>query len=191
MKTLLLVVDIQNDFCAKKGKFDILNEPIEPIKEAMPRLIKAIEYAREEKCKIVFTRSLQIFDELPANMQKRMTKLNRKESYLIPGSFGADFFQVKPQKDDAVVDKYRYDIFTNPEFEKYLKKNKIEKIIFCGFFMDVCIDSAMRSAYQKGYYSVLLKDATASLFYKQEDIENFMIKFYDTEITTVNNYFKK
>jgi nicotinamidase-related amidase len=188
---LLLIVDVQNDFCAKSGKFDKIHEPIEPIKAAMPKLKLAIKKAREKGYNIIFTKSLQVFDDLPENMQERILKHNRKEEYLVPNSWGADFFDVKPEKGEVVIDKYRYDIFTNPEFEKYLKKNKIREILLCGFFMDICVDSAMRTAYQKGYYTTLLKDATASLFFEQEKMEEFMKKFYDTNIKTVEEEFTK
>ena len=134
---MLLIVDVQNDFCAKSGKFDKIHEPIEPIKAAMPKLKLAIKKAREKGYNIIFTKSLQVFDDLPENMQERILKHNRKEEYLVPNSWGADFFDVKPEKGEVVIDKYRYDIFTNPEFEKYLKKNKIREILLCGFFMDI------------------------------------------------------
>jgi len=190
MNKLLLIVDVQNDFCAKSGKFDKINEPIDSVKDAMPRLKVAIEKARERGDHVMFTKSLQVFDDLPENMKKRILKYNRKDGYLVPGSWGADFFDVRPKEGENVIDKYRYDIFTNPAFEKYLRKNKIDTIVVCGFFMDICVDSAMRTAYQKGYCTTLLKDATASLFFEQEKIEEFMEKFYDTKIKTVEEEFK-
>lgn len=186
---LLLVVDVQNDFCAKNGKFDELNEPIDVIKKSMPKVRLAIKNARESGQHIVYTRSLQVYKKLPKNIQERMKRYGRQENYLIPGSWGADFFQVLPSKKEVIIDKYRYDIFTNPEFEEYLTKNKINEIVFCGFFIDVCIDTAMRTAYQKGYYVTLLKDATSALYYDKKTIENFMAKFYNARIESVNKFF--
>lgn len=189
-RKLLLVVDVQNDFCARNGKFDTLNEPIDLVKKTIPNIHFAINKAREIGCLIVFTRSLQVYNVLPPNIKARMRIHGRKNKYLVPNSWGADFFQVKPLKNEVTIDKYRYDIFTNPDFKKYLIKNKIDEIIFCGYFTDMCIDSAMRTAYQLGYCVSLLKDATASLFYKQNQIEKFMIKFYNTQIKTSSNFWK-
>ncbi|MFH1457062.1 MAG: isochorismatase family cysteine hydrolase [Patescibacteria group bacterium] len=182
---LVLIIDMQNDFCAKVKT----NASINSIKKATKGVHFAIKKAREGKYKIAFTRSLQIFNKLPQNIKDRIEKNGKKINYLVPTSWGADFFQIQPKKDEAVITKYRYDAFTNPRFEKYLKKNKIKEIIFCGFFLDICVDSTMRSAYQKGFYITLLKDATVPLYYEKKIVENFMKKFYNAKIKTVKNYF--
>lgn len=189
-KKLLLIIDVQNDFCAKKGKFDKIGEPINKIKKVMPNLKNAIDLARKEKMLVAFSASYQKFSELPKNIKERIIIQNRRENYLEKGSWGFDFFQVTPLKHEKVFLKNRYDIFTNKEFEKFLIKNKIEEIVFCGFFIDMCVDSAMRTAFQKGYYVTLLKDATNALFFKQKEIENFMKKFYNAEVLTTEEFFE-
>ena len=97
---LLLVIDVQNDFCAKNGKFDKIHEPIDKIKKALPNVESAIECARKRGDKIVFTKSLQVFKDLPKNMQERMRKHKRQKNYLVPNSWGADFFRIKPLKNE-------------------------------------------------------------------------------------------
>ena len=101
---------------------------------------------------------------------------------------GSGFFHVKPKENDKVFEKSGYDIFPNTKFEKWLIENKIEKIVVCGFFLDICIDSAIRTAYQKGYFTVLLTDATQSLFYRKKEVEAFMEKFYNTKILTISKF---
>jgi len=155
----------------------------------LPKIKEAIFQARKKGYKIAFSKSIQRLDSLPENIKLRQIKERGVGRYMKPDSWGSGFFHIRPKENDEVFEKAGYDIFTNTKFEEWLIENKIEKIVVCGVFLDVCIDSTIRTAYQKGYFTVLLTDATQSLFYRKEEVEKFMKKFYGTKTLTVNEFF--
>ncbi|MBW1800544.1 MAG: isochorismatase family protein [Deltaproteobacteria bacterium] len=57
--TALLVIDPQNDFCAGDGAFiTLMGWDASRIQEAVPRLNRLIQWARDEQVLVVWTRSI-------------------------------------------------------------------------------------------------------------------------------------
>lgn len=80
-----------------------------------------------------------------------------------PGSDGAAFadgLDVRPT--DIVVTKHRYDAFYDSPLEVYLSANDVSELLVGGVATHVCVESAMRSAFDRDYDATLLADCTAS-----------------------------
>ncbi len=65
-------------------------------------------------------------------------------------------------KKDNVFAKCAFSVFTNPDFEKYLKKNKIEELVICGLDTDYCILADCFNAFDRGYKVTVVADCCAS-----------------------------
>ena len=74
------------------------------------------------------------------------------------GSWNADFEEsMIPQAGDLVVEgKKGLDAFPGTNLEALLKENGIETLALCGFLTNCCVESSMRTAYEKGFNTVTL-----------------------------------
>merc|ERR1712220_36983 len=80
------------------------------------------------------------------------------------GSWNADFHpSMQPQQGDVVVrGKKGLDAFPNTDLESKLLANGIETVVLGGFLTNCCVESTMRTAYEKGFNVITLTDAMAT-----------------------------
>merc|ERR1712032_710692 len=69
-----------------------------------------------------------------------------KDQLFVEGTWNADFC----------------DAFPGSDLEKLLKEHGIETVVLCGFLTNCCVESTMRTAYEKGFHVVTLTDCTAT-----------------------------
>ena len=68
-----------------------------------------------------------------------------------------------PQAGDLVVEgKKGLDAFPGTNLESLLKENGIETLALSGFLTNCCVESSMRTAYEKGFNTVTLTDCCAT-----------------------------
>jgi nicotinamidase-related amidase len=71
--------------------------------------------------------------------------------------------QIKPEPGDIVVEgKLTLDAFHSTALDYLLRANQIEYVAFAGFHTNWCVESSARSAYDKGYRVLVLKDCTGT-----------------------------
>jgi len=70
---------------------------------------------------------------------------------------------MQPAPTDVVIrGKKGLDTFPGTDLEARLKANRIETLALAGFLTNCCVESTMRTAYEKGFNVVTLTDATAT-----------------------------
>merc|ERR1719497_114294 len=70
---------------------------------------------------------------------------------------------MKPKPGDLIVKgKKGLDAFPGSNLEKLLKEHGIETVVLCGFLTNCCVESTMRTAFEKGFNVVTLTDCTAA-----------------------------
>ena len=70
---------------------------------------------------------------------------------------------MKPAAGDVVVSgKKGLDAFPGTDLEQLLVDNKIESVALSGFLTNCCVESSMRSAYEKGFNTITLTDLCAT-----------------------------
>ena len=68
-----------------------------------------------------------------------------------------------PKDGDVVVKgKKGLDAFPGTTLEEELKARSIETVALAGFLTNCCVESTMRTAYEKGFNVITLTDATAT-----------------------------
>ena len=170
----LIVVDVQNDFCADGGFFHRTGRDMSMIQPMVPRLVQFLERTREVGLRTVFIQSTydERFNSGP------MKERNRRRGVEIPrcitGSWGADFYLVKPQQQEFVVEKHRYSAFAGTKLDLLLRSQGIKTLIMTGVATNVCVESTARDGFFLDYYIVFLKDlcATDSQFLHDATLEN-------------------
>jgi len=85
------------------------------------------------------------------------------DSLFTEGTWNADFHPLMaPVEGDIVIrGKKGLDAFPGTDLEEQLVRNGIETLVLGGFLTNCCVESTMRTAYEKGFNVVTLTDATA------------------------------
>lgn len=164
----VLVVDVQNDFCAEGGYSHKAGREMRFVQEMMPNLIAFLEEARKARCPVIFVRMISGGPYVsPAMIELKMRK-EKKEGKspqdwpCVEGTWGADFYQVKPLPGELVVTKHRASAFVGTDLDLILRSRGIKTLIMVGVLSNVCVESTARSATMLDYYVVFLEDCTAS-----------------------------
>src|SRR5438067_7716434 len=111
----LVLVDVQNDFLADGGFFHQAGVDVAPMREALGPLPGLLEQARQAGLLVVFVQAIYDAEYLSDAMLER----NRRRGLEIPrcltGSWGAEFWTVRPQAHEPIVIKHRYSAFASTE----------------------------------------------------------------------------
>jgi len=158
-RAALLIVDLQNDFCAPGGFMQKeRGYNVEFAKTVAANIEPALAAARAAGMLVVWVRSIYDFKYLAApHIVKR-----GKEGCCLEGSWGADFFMLEPRAGEPIVDKHHYSGFVGTELDEILRQHRIETLILVGVATNVCVDSTLRDGFFRGYYIVLLEDCVGS-----------------------------
>ena len=181
-KTLVLVVDLQNDFCHEKS---VLKRKRKRNSACASRVYKFIEDAEKRGVMVAFTR--QIFDKskLTKQQEKYYSELisgKRKTFGAYSGkiripckkdSFGAEYFNYNPPKDRLFI-KNNFDIWQNKKFVKFLADHKIETLIVTGVEIVCCILYAVLGAEERGFKTVIPRDLVSGVDEDKKEQDNLL-----------------
>jgi ureidoacrylate peracid hydrolase len=158
-RAALLVVDMQNDFCAEGGFLHReRGHNVEFAKTVADNIAAAVACARGAGMPVVWVRSIYDFKYLTGpHIVKR-----RSEGCCMEGSWGVAFFRLKPEPDHLIVDKHHYSAFRDTPLDTALRRRGIATLIMTGVATNVCVDSTLRDGFFLGYYIVLLEDCVGS-----------------------------
>jgi ureidoacrylate peracid hydrolase len=172
--TALLVIDVQNDFCAKGGYYDKTGADISASQPAIDRLVGFIDHARAAGVRVIFVRCDYDPVYLSETQIARRKRMGWDIPYCRPGTWGAEFYKVAPKPGETVVTKHRYDAFHGTDLELILRANKMQNLLFAGVATNVCVESTLRSAYMRDFMAVLVADCCAARNVRAHDsaIEN-------------------
>jgi ureidoacrylate peracid hydrolase len=155
----LLVIDVQNDFVADGGFFDKVGGDLKPIQqERVPALLRLIAEARKAGALVIFVQAIYDPKDLSAPMRERNARLKMEMPRCLTGSWGADFYEVRPRPDEPVVIKHRYSAMVNTNLPDLLKERIIHSLLLTGVATDTCVESAGRDAYFLDYYVTIVAD---------------------------------
>jgi len=157
----LLVVDVQNDFCHEGGAFGRLGHDLGPIQTSVRALASFIEEARRARVPVIF---IKTHHGPSTNSQAWLTRTARRGGELcVPGSWGAEFYQVAPAPDEPVLVKHRYSAFFNTDLEVVLRAWERRSVLATGVATNVCVESTARDAYMRDYHVVMVEDCCGAV----------------------------
>ena len=164
-KTALLLVDTQNDFLSPEGKMHAAVKPILDSHDMPNRLNLLIRASREAGSKVIFTPITfqEGCPEAGENPYGIMAPVAESGAFIM-GTWGAQIADVlEKTEDDLVIEKHCLGAFEGTDLESTLRGAGIETLIVAGLLTDNCVESTVRSAYDKGFEVYTVTDATATL----------------------------
>lgn len=66
--------------------------------------------------------------------------------------------ELAPRDGESVTVKRHCSAFQNTDFDQTLKRADIDHLVVCGMQTEFCIDTTVRSAYERGYKVTLISD---------------------------------
>ena len=166
----LLIVDMQNDFCADGGLISKDGRDVSPAQRLGERLPPFIDAARAAGVLVVFIRCVYTTDRnfYLSDVWLEQAARKREGGYTrIPvcrdGAWDGDFYGgIRPQPGDVVVTKHRYDAFHNTDLDLILRSNGVRTVMLTGVVTNVCVETTARSAFVRDYYVVAVDDGCAA-----------------------------
>ncbi len=160
-QTAVLVVDIQNDFCAAGGTFDRSGKDLTFMRSVVPKVGSFLREVRHSGAKVIWIK-MSLADQWIGDPWR--VNLVRRDllSICVPGTWGEDYYEIRPAPGDIEVAKYRYSAFVGTNLELILKRLGIKTLIMTGMATNVCVESTARDAFMRDFYVVFLEDCLAA-----------------------------
>ena len=159
--TAVLVVDLQNDFCAPEGyvgqRFGCDPQANESLAK---RNVELTEVARRAGVLIIWVQAIYDPEHLSAPMIMKGGQSNN-EKRCLDGTWGAEFYNVEPKEKDLVIQKHRYSAFSGTSLDNHLRRHAIKTTVITGVSTNICVESTLREAFNLGYYVVIPRDCVA------------------------------
>jgi ureidoacrylate peracid hydrolase len=155
----LLVIDVQNDFVADGGFFDKVGGDVRTLQEQrVPQLLRLIDAARQAGVLVIFVQAIYDPGDHSDAMRERNLRLNMELPRCLSGSWGAEFYRVKPLPGEPVIVKHRYSAMVGTDILALLEEHGVRSLLLSGVATDTCVESAGRDAYFRDYYVTLVED---------------------------------
>ncbi|VCU72146.1 Peroxyureidoacrylate/ureidoacrylate amidohydrolase RutB [Pigmentiphaga humi] len=159
----LLVIDMQNDFCAARGYVQtVMGKDVSTAASIVPPIQALANAARAAGVPVFWLRADYTRQRLPPSMQVKLAARGITQDCCAPGSWGSAWFEVAPEAGEAVFTKHTYSGFHQTGLHEALQAQGIRTLVFAGVQTHICVESTLRAAHTLGYYCVVAEDAVAS-----------------------------
>lgn len=172
-KTALVLIEYQNDFTSEGGALHDGVKGVMASTNMLPNSVDTATKAREMGVTIVyapisFAKGYYEITQHPYGILKGVVDSNAFEK----GSWGAEIVDdIAPQPGDIVVEGKRgLDTFASTNLDFILRSRGIENIALGGFLTNCCVESTMRTGYERGFNVITLTDCTATLSEEEQQM---------------------
>ena len=163
--TALVLIEFQNDFTTPGGT---LHDAVKTVMESTDTLNNAVEAAAaiREAGGVVLHVPITFapgYDEITRHPYGILKGVVDSTSF-VRGSWGAEICeQLTPVEGDIIIEGKRgLDAFGSTNLDFVLRSKGIETVALAGFLTNCCVESTMRSAYEKGFEVLTITDAVGA-----------------------------
>ena len=183
--TALVIIDMQRDFMEPGGFGETLGNDVSRLAAAVQPIAAVLGAAREMGMLVIHTREghlPDLSDAPPAKVERGAPSLRIGDPgpmgrILIRGEPGHDIIPaLYPLDSEVVIDKPGKGAFYATELSEVLENYGIENLLVCGVTTEVCVNTTVREANDRGYRCVVIADGCASYFPEFHDMGLKMIK---------------
>ena len=184
----LIIIDMQRDFLDAGGYAATAGMDVAALRRPISHVRALLDFARKNKLLVVHTREghrPDMRDCPPAKLARskqagaEIGSNGPLGKLLIRGEYGHDIIdELKPINGEPIVDKPGYGAFHQTDLAQILTSHKITQLLICGVTTEVCVQSTLREAVDRGYECVLVSDACGSAY---ADLHDAAIKMVAVE----------
>jgi nicotinamidase-related amidase len=177
-KTALLVIDIQRDITEKNGKA-VYN--MEQTEQMVKNTNLIIENSEELGLLVIY-----ITHEYKKSFLIRIFTKGALEQ----GTPGA---QIDPRI--KIINKNHFikhlmDSFSNPEFENFLKANKVNHVYITGLDAEACVDRTVKAALNRNYEVTVVSNAIAAKSEEKRNVKLWEFEKIGAKVVTTEELLK-
>ena len=172
-RAALVVIDMQRDFVEPGGFGATLGNDVTRLQAIVPAAQRVLAAWRAVHGLVVHTRESHAPDlsDCPRAKRERGSPSLRigdagpMGRILIRGEAGNQIVpELTPLDGELVIDKPGKGAFHATELHDQLRRRGITQLLFMGVTTEVCVQTSMREANDRGYDGLLLEDCTESYF---------------------------
>jgi len=171
--TALLIIDMQRDFLEPGGFGAALGNDVSLLRAAVEPCRAVLAAARKAGITVIHTREGHRPDLSDAPRLKvergdpalRIGAAGPMGRILVRGEPGHDIIsELYPAPGEPVIDKPGKGAFCQTDLELILRNRGIETLLVCGVTTEVCVNTTVREANDRGFRCIVLSDCCASYF---------------------------
>ena len=172
-KMALIVIDMQRDFVEPGGFGETLGNDVSLLQAIVPTVAQLIALFRDNGWPVIHTREghkPDLSDCPPAKRERGDPTLRIGDEgpmgrILIHGEPGHSIVaECAPIEGEIVIDKPGKGSFYATPLPDELERLGITHLVFAGVTTEVCVQTTMREANDRGFDCLLIEDATESYF---------------------------
>ncbi|WP_251976087.1 cysteine hydrolase [Salinicola avicenniae] len=171
-RTALVLIEFQNDFTTEGG---VLHDAVETVMTSSDMLAntrRVVAEAREAGVAILHApiHFAPGYAEITAHPYGILAGVVEGNAF-VKGEWGAEICEsLAPQPGDIVVEGKRgLDTFASTNLDFMLRSKGIETIALAGFLTNCCVESTMRTGYERGFEVLTLTDCVAATSQAEHD----------------------
>ncbi|NDJ56360.1 cysteine hydrolase [Enterobacteriaceae bacterium 4M9] len=182
--TALVMIDMQRDFVEPGGFGEALGNDVSFVRTAIEPCKRVLDAARAEGMLVIHTREGHRADlsDCPAAKLTRggQTFIGEKGPMgriLVRGEQGHDIIpELYPVAGEPIIDKPGKGAFYQTDLHLILQNHQIKTLIVCGVTTEVCVNTTVREANDRGYECIIPEDCVGSYFPEFQKYALEMIK---------------
>lgn len=178
----LVIIDMQRDFMEPGGFGAALGNDVQRLQAIVPALEQLLQTFRRYHLPVIHTQECHqadLSDCPPSKRQRGNSALKIGDAgpmgrILIQGEPGnAIIPELAPRPGELVIEKPGKGAFYQTPLAEWLQERQITHLLITGVTTEVCVQTTMREANDRGYECLLVEDCTESYFpeFKQATLE--------------------
>jgi nicotinamidase-related amidase len=171
--TALVIIDMQRDFVEPGGFGESLGNDVSILRKAIAPTRAVLELFRKLGMAVIHTREghrPDLSDCPPSKLERgrparRIGDPGSMGRLLVRGEKGHDIIpELYPVAGETVIDKPGKGAFYATDLEPILRHAGIKSLVVCGVTTEVCVNTTVREANDRGFECLVLEDCVGSYF---------------------------
>jgi biuret amidohydrolase len=170
--TALLMIDFQRDFMVPKGFGELLGNDVSLLRSTIEPSMAVLGAARAAGLVVLHTREghrPDLSDCPPAKLTRGgetfIGTAGPMGRILVRGEDGHDIIpELYPIDGEPIIDKPGKGAFHATDIDLILRDRRIRTLVVCGVTTEVCVNTTVREANDRGFECVVLEDCVGSYF---------------------------
>ena len=166
---VLLVMDMQNGFCAHGGSYEKSGANISLYREIIRNVKRIIDAAHEMRIPVFYTQQVReasgidLLTRRHRIIPRRRLEFTENITACVRGTWDAEIIdELLPAENDHIVVKRRDSAFQDTEFELWLESLSADTVMYTGIDTCICVENSFRQGFNMGFDVILVEDAVAS-----------------------------